>query len=234
METQIPKIPAQKVSFKLIRSFKEVLQSQNISCAHTHCCICSSIQIPDFIQFLSNKTGIQSITMNKKGSKCEVMKHQLTKLNAMLLFCLVSAGLYAQEAIPASGGNAKGSGGSVSYTFGQVFYTSNTGSNGSVAKGVQQPYEISVVTGKNEPKGINLACTIFPNPVNDFVKLVVENYNIRNMIYELYDNSGKIIESQKVVGNETRIDMSKLIVAPYFLKVSINNKEIKTFKIVKY
>jgi DNA-binding phage protein len=35
-------------------------------------------------------------------------------------------------------------------------------------------------------------------------------------------------------GNATLITISKLIVAPYFLKVSINNKEVKTFKIIKY
>ncbi len=52
----------------------------------------------------------------------------------------------AQEVIPASGGNATGSGGSVSYSAGQVFYSIITGETGSVAEGVRQPYEISVVT----------------------------------------------------------------------------------------
>lgn len=162
------------------------------------------------------------------------MAHKTTKLGGILLLCLLSTGILAQEAIPATGGNARGSGGSVSYTFGQVFYTTNTGANGSVAKGVQQPYEISVVTGKNEPMGIDLTCSIFPNPASGFIKLVVANYNTDNISYELCDNNGKTIEINKIDGNETRIDISKLIVAPYFLKVRINNKEIKIFKIIKY
>ena len=44
----------------------------------------------------------------------------------------------AQDAIPATGGDATGSGGSASYTVGQIGYTTNTGTNGSVAEGVQQ------------------------------------------------------------------------------------------------
>jgi len=162
------------------------------------------------------------------------MKHKITKLSAIFLFCLASIGIQAQEAIPASGGNASGSGGSVSYTVGQVYYISFGGVNGSVVQGVQQPYEISVVTGKNEAKGKTLSCTIYPNPASGYVKLVVENYKTKDLTYKLYDNSGKIIVSKKVDGNETRIDVSKLVVAHYFLKVSLDGKEIRTFKIVKY
>jgi len=51
-------------------------------------------------------------------------------------------GLQAQETIPASGGKASGSGGTASYSFGQVVYTTYTGTNGLVAQGVQQPFEI--------------------------------------------------------------------------------------------
>ncbi len=52
----------------------------------------------------------------------------------------------AQEVIPASGGNATGSGGSVSYSAGQVFYLTHEGTTGSVNEGAQQPYEISAIT----------------------------------------------------------------------------------------
>jgi len=122
----------------------------------------------------------------------------------------------------------------VSYTVGQVYYITVEGLNGTVTQGVQQPYEISVVAGNNDSKEINIGCTVYPNPASAYVILTVENYKTESMICQLYDNSGKIIITQKVDGNETRIDMSKLVVAPYFLKVSLDNKEIRTFKIVKY
>jgi ribosomal protein L24 len=162
------------------------------------------------------------------------MKQKLTKICAVLLFCLAFAGLHAQEAIPASGGNASGSGGTVSYTFGQVYYITVEGVNGTVAQGVQQPYEISVVTGTEKVNKLNADYTAYPNPAGGYVMLIVKNYKTDNMTYQLYDNSGKIIENSDIKSNETRIDLSSLIVAPYFLKVSLDGKEIRTFKIVKY
>ena len=87
------------------------------------------------------------------------------KQKERLLIILIMFGgglaLQAQEVISSSGGNVSGSGGSVSYSVGQVVYTTNTGTNGSVAQGVQQPYEISVVTGIEEATNINLIYLAF-------------------------------------------------------------------------
>jgi uncharacterized protein (TIGR02145 family) len=57
-------------------------------------------------------------------------------------------GLALQNTISAAGGNAKGSGGSASFTVGQIFYTKLSGTNGTVVQGIQQPYEISMPIGK--------------------------------------------------------------------------------------
>ena len=105
------------------------------------------------------------------------MKYKKLKLSTVLLLGLGLTGLQAQTAIPATGGNVSGTGGSVSYSVGQVVYTTNTGgANGSVAQGVQQPFEISVVTGIDEANGITLQCSAYPNPTTDFLKLKVENF----------------------------------------------------------
>jgi hypothetical protein len=162
------------------------------------------------------------------------MKHTKLKLSVLLLLGFVLGGLHAQEVIPASGGNASGSGGSVSYSVGQLVYTTNTGSNGySVAEGVQQPYEISVITGLEEAKGINLTCTAYPNPATDLLTLKVENYDYENLSYQLYDMNGNLFESKKLIDKKTSITMAKLVPGTYFLKVISNQKEAKTFKIIK-
>jgi len=124
----------------------------------------------------------------------------------------------------------------VSYTVGQVVYTTNTGTNGSVAQGVQQPFEISVVTGIEEAKGITLQCSAYPNPTTDFLTLKVDastSLSIQSMEYQLFDINGKLLENKKVEDDETSIVMSNLVPATYFLKIIQNNKEIKTFKIIK-
>ena len=154
-------------------------------------------------------------------------------LSTVLLLCIGVFGLQAQQVVTTSGGNASGSGGSVSYPIGQIVYTTNTGTNGSAAQGVQQPYEISVVTGIEEAKDISLEIVVYPNPATDFVKLKIKNYEVKNLRYQLYDINGSLLKDNKVEGNETNIVMSNFLPATYFLKVTDNNKVIKTFKIIK-
>ncbi len=143
-------------------------------------------------------------------------------------------GLQAQESINTTGGNATGSGGSVSYSVGQIVYQTYTGANGSVAEGVQQPYEISVITGINEAKGINLSVTAYPNPTTDFLTLEVKDFEFSGLHFQLYDMHGRLLQSQKITESRSGINMIDLVPATYFIKVIKNNKEVKTFKIVKY
>ena len=164
------------------------------------------------------------------------MKYIKLKLSTILLFGLGLTWLQAQEVITAAGGNASGSAGTVSYSVGQVIYTTNTGTNGTVAQGVQQPFEISIVTGLEEAKGINLTVSAYLNPTTDFLNLKVDAssaFNIQLLSYQLYDMSGKLLETKKLVGNQTCIAMSNLVPATYFLKVIEANIEVKSFKIIK-
>jgi hypothetical protein len=161
------------------------------------------------------------------------MQHKQLLLPVILLLIMGVTGLHAQEAISAAGGDAAGSGGSVSYTIGQVGYTSNTGTDGSVAAGVQQPFEISIISGIEEARGINLNCSAYPNPTAEFLFLKVDNYNKQNLWYMLYDITGRLLEHKKIADNETAIDMTDFLPAAYILKVVDNSKLVKTFKIVK-
>jgi len=162
-----------------------------------------------------------------------MMKNKKLQLIALLLLGIGLSGVFAQEAITASGGDASGSGGSISYTIGQLIYTTDIGTNGSVAQGVQQPYEISVVTGLPEANGINLLFKAYPNPAKNYIILKIENYKTENLTYQLYDENGKLFENKKVEGSETQIDLSSLVISTYFLKVSDANKALKIFKIIK-
>lgn len=150
----------------------------------------------------------------------------------VLLLGFGLSGLQAQEAISAAGSNASGSGGSASYSVGQVVYTTNTGTNGTVYQGVQLPYEIFevIIDGL---KGITLECSAYPNPTSDFLILKADYTGTSTMSLQLYDINGKLLETQKVESTETRIDMSQLAVSTYFLRVIQDEKEIKSFKIIK-
>lgn len=139
----------------------------------------------------------------------------------------------AQETTTSSGGDAIGTGGSSSYSVGQVLYTTNTGTNGSVAQGVQQPYEISIVTAIEDAKDINVSFSVYPNPTTDFLKINLGNYTFENLIYQLFDANGKLLETNTINKNETNVEMSNNSRGMYLLKIINNNKELKTFRIIK-
>lgn len=161
------------------------------------------------------------------------MRHKQLKLSAVLLLGLGLTGLQAQESVNVTGSNASGNGGSVNYSVGQVVYITNTGANGSVAQGVQQPYEISVVAGIEEAKDINLSVSAYPNPTSDYLTLSFGEFDISDVTYQLYDMNGRLLQNKKITGNQTSIVMSNLVPANYFVKVIQGNKEVKTFKIIK-
>jgi hypothetical protein len=157
------------------------------------------------------------------------MKHKKT-ITSIAFLLLGLGALHAQESPIAAGGEATGAGGTTSYSVGQVAYTNNTGTNGSVAQGVQQPYEVSVTAGIKETN-INLELSIYPNPTTNYLTLKTEDNS--NLSYQLMNMQGKVIENKKVTADQTIIAMETLAKATYFLKVTKNDQLIKTFKIIK-
>jgi len=157
------------------------------------------------------------------------MKHKKTIFSVAFLL-LGLGGLHAQESPTATGGEATGVGGSACYSIGQVVYTTNTGSNGSVEQGVQQPYEISATVGINE-SSISLEMSVYPNPTTNYLTLKVEI--TENLSYHLFDMQGKVIVSKKITDNTTTVVMESLPTSTYLLKVTDSNKTVKTFKIIK-
>lgn len=159
------------------------------------------------------------------------MKQKKLKLSVLLLGLGLIA--QAQQAATATGGDASGSGGTVAYSIGQIWYTTNTEASGSVASGVQQAYEISIVLG-TENHLLSIDLQVYPNPTTGHLHLKVEGESLNNLTYQLFDLSGRLIEHQKIASTTETIQMENLPSAVYFLKVTNDNQSIKTFKIIKY
>jgi hypothetical protein len=138
----------------------------------------------------------------------------------------------AQESVNASGGDATGSGGAAAYSIGQVAYTANTGSSGSVAQGVQQAYEIFTVGIKETT--LNITLSLFPNPTADNLILQVSDYNNEKLAYQLYDMHGQLLNNGQVTAQQTQIYTANLSAATYFINVvNQENQKIQSFKIIK-
>ncbi len=161
------------------------------------------------------------------------MTKNRSKPIALLAAGLIWAGFaQAQESTNATGGEATGTGGTVSYSAGQVLYTTNTGGTGSVAQGVQQSYKI-VSVGISETE-LNISLSAFPNPTADNLTLQISDYNNEQLSYQLFDMQGKLLNNGQVSAQQTQINTFALPPATYFINVlNQENEKIQSFKIIK-
>ncbi|MCJ7449878.1 MAG: hypothetical protein MUO72_19555 [Bacteroidales bacterium] len=101
------------------------------------------------------------------------MKQIKTILYVLLLYSFCPQIVRSGKTIPATGGTAIGSGGTATYTSGKLVFKVITGKTISVIQGVQQPYEISVVTVIEKPEDITMECKAYPNPNAGSIRLVM-------------------------------------------------------------
>lgn len=161
------------------------------------------------------------------------MAHIIRSILVLMAFCLYIINVSGQSAISATGGTATGTGGTVTYTIGQVTYKTFTGSTGSVAQGVQQPWEISSVTAIEKTVGITLEISVYPNPTGGVLVLTIKDFNDLNIRYRLYDMNGLLLRDRKIYGEETVISLQDYPSTMYFLHILNKKQDIKVFKIVK-
>ncbi len=161
------------------------------------------------------------------------MKNQITFPKRILLLAFLFSSLgYGQQAVIPAGGNATSSSGNVSYTVGQIAYTTNGNANYSVADGVQQPFEISILS-VDEHIQSNIQLSVYPNPALDYLTLDIDTLETEGLQYSLIDINGKLISQETITNQLTTINFTSLPSSTYFIKVTTNGKNVKTFKIIK-
>jgi hypothetical protein len=133
--------------------------------------------------------------------------------------------LSAQQTPAASGSEATGAGGTLSYTVGQVDYTRLESSAGTLNLGVQQPYIVIA----NDP---NFQILVFPNPTPNSITLRILNPGSADLQFLLYDMLGRQLLDQNISAGETNIPLTNDRPAAYILQVRIG-QEIRTYKIIK-
>ena len=156
----------------------------------------------------------------------------MIKTILLTLFFFITQIIFSQETLSTSGGNASGLGGSSSFTVGQVFYTTNASSTGSISQGVQQAFEFQTLSNP-ELTTVQLTAVIYPNPTTDYVVLKITDTALENLKYTLFDLNGKTIASKKITTTSTQIIMKNSSIGMYLLKLTKKNQPLKTFKIIK-
>jgi hypothetical protein len=155
-----------------------------------------------------------------------------TRLLFVLFLIIAWSYVHAQESVLSSSSDATGTGGTASYSVGQVVYITKTGNGGIITEGIQQPYEILFFSGIEE-KGITLECTVYPNPATSVVNLKIRDTGNRKFSYQLTDLKGILLQTDRITGKETAIPVENLVPATYLLTILENDSPLTVYKIIK-
>lgn len=159
-------------------------------------------------------------------------KNTKPMINLLFLF-FIGITLHAQEAFVVSGGTAITNEGSVSYSVGQAFTQTASSESGNLTAGVQQAFEIEVVSAVKDAESIALSCKAYPNPTIDYLQLDIEGTDFESLSYQMFNSKGQLIADQTVMDQVTTINMQEHLPAIYILRVMSKSIEVKTFRIVK-
>ena len=153
-----------------------------------------------------------------------------------LLLVFFSFGALAQRSLSVSGGGASGSGGSISYSVGQLVYTTHVSNEGTIVQGVQHAYTISEETVGESTGPFALQCRVYPNPASDQLLVDLGDPQLldqQNLSYRLVRLDGQVIQRRKIQDTRTRISLAGLAPGSYLLILLAGQQPIQTFQIIK-
>lgn len=163
------------------------------------------------------------------------MQNQIRILFSTYLLTLSLSGLWSQQSVHTSGGEASATSGTVSYSIGQVAYVSAISDAGQVNQGVQQA-NIVIMVGQTDPIP-DVTISFYPNPVHNDAILNLssgnDGLNTSGLNYLLFSVYGTLLMENEISHITTPVPMDHLPDGVYLLKVAHDMKTIKTFKVVK-
>ena len=140
--------------------------------------------------------------------------------------------LFSQNSTVSSGGDFSSDTGSVSFSMGQPFFFSYSNSDYSISEGLQQPLEVSVLS--IDEALFSGLISVYPIPTSNYITLKISDFDIDQLTYEVIDLRGKVLMTNKINTNETKIDLYKLEQSIYLLNIKKQGKLIRTTKILKF
>lgn len=141
--------------------------------------------------------------------------------------CLLSS---AQEVIAPAGSFHKQGDKSISWTLGEPVVESFVSTHKILTQGFHQS---QITVTKVSPESIpGLSINVFPNPATNFLTIALDG-EYQDAELNFYDQAGHLLLKKYLNGARTEVSLESFTSGIYFLKVISENKELKTFKIVK-
>jgi hypothetical protein len=170
---------------------------------------------------------------NQGNPKTKPMHPLIDRLVVLFAVVLLPGFLFSQESILSSSGTGTGDAGTVTYSVGQLFIRNNDGAGGFVTEGVQQPYEILILEGIGDGNGLQLDCSVYPNPAETWIRLSLPDNQKTGLTCRLSTLTGVPLVNMTISGEVTVVPMEDLTPGIYLLTISDKESPLKTLKVIK-
>ena len=154
---------------------------------------------------------------------------------AFLIIVVFSLGFHrsseAQSSINSAGGDASGPAGSVAFSIGQVATDFESTSAGTMAEGVQHPFDAFMTSIPTMDSGA--VFSLYPNPVAGDLIVTTEHMLNGSYTYRIIDVQGKAGATGILKASSTVIKTADLDEGTYFLDVRSDSGYRLTMKFIK-
>ena len=151
----------------------------------------------------------------------------MSKLITLTTIFFLVFNSFGQEVVATDGNYSSATGGSLSWTLGEVVVETTETNSGILTQGFQQDYENILTLAEN---GL-LSFSMYPNPFQQ--ELTIQSKDIGTFSISILDNQSKIIFVKEIEhSNSVTIDLSFLSSGIYFIDVQRNDSMKHFFKTI--
>ena len=137
-----------------------------------------------------------------------------------------------QQVISPAGATYQGSSIQLSWTLGETMSGTFTGTSVTLTQGFHQG-KLSITSVEPDINSI-ISVSVYPNPVNDKLKIEFTEFQENKHCFELTDIKGSTILKGVILSSPHSIDMKSVKCGIYLLKVSTPLKnQWQTYKVIK-
>jgi hypothetical protein len=162
----------------------------------------------------------------------------MKKLLLVVVACLFAVTAFSQSisssVVATAGGYSTAGGLSLSWTLGELATETLTSTNLILTQGFQQGYY--EITSIDDPLSKLIDLKVFPNPAVDYINILIEDVDVKNVKIELYNLEGKLIynEQWENSGSAHQLQLNNFSSSQYILRIiDEQNGKVNSFKIIK-
>ncbi|MEZ7942122.1 MAG: T9SS type A sorting domain-containing protein [Flavobacteriales bacterium] len=146
----------------------------------------------------------------------------------LLLSLLTTLGILSQEVVSTQGDSYSNASGSIDFTIGEVITATGTNGVSDITQGFHQTNLNVLGVDDHFP---SYEAIIFPNPTEDILNIRTSMFE--DVTYTLYDAQGKLVMQNKLVAEQTPIQLVHLAAGGYSLVLNNSTQKLKTFRLIK-